>query len=90
MKTTAPLFFCFAIISLSLTTSAQEKAAEARVFKAGAATSNITPPLGMEIVGNFAPRPIAAHVHDELHARCLVLDYGTTKLAFVVADILSL
>ena len=60
------------------------------VFKAGAATSNITPPLGMEIVGNFAPRPIAKHVHDELHVRCLVLDDGTTKLAFAVADTISL
>ncbi|HCN31203.1 MAG TPA: hypothetical protein DIT64_21325, partial [Verrucomicrobiales bacterium] len=63
---------------------AQERAE--RVFKAGAATSNITPPLGMEIVGNFAPRPIAAHVHDELRARCLVLDDGSTRLALVVAD----
>lgn len=71
-----------------LSTTAQE--GQKRLFKAGAATSNITPPLGMEIVGNFAPRPIAAHVHDELHARCLVLDDGTTKLAFVVADTISL
>jgi neutral ceramidase len=60
------------------------------VFRAGAAASNITPPLGMEIVGNFAPRPLAAQVHDELHARCLVLDDGTTKLVFVVADTISL
>ena len=62
----------------------------AKVLKAGAATSNITPPLGMEIVGNFAPRPIAGNVHDELHARCLVLDDGTTRLVFVVADTISL
>ena len=60
------------------------------VFKAGAATSNITPPLGLEIVGNFAPRPIAKHVHDELHVRCLVLDDGKTKLVFAVADVISL
>lgn len=64
--------------------------AQENVFKAGAATSNITPPLGMEIVGNFAPRPIATNVHDELHARCLVLDDGSTKLVFVVADTISL
>ena len=25
-------------------------------------------------------------VHDELHARCLVLDDGSTKLAIVVCD----
>lgn len=65
-------------------------AQEVKVFKAGAATSNITPPLGMEIVGNFAPRPIAKHVHDDLHVRCLVLDDGSTKLVFAVADIISL
>lgn len=76
------------LISTLVSSPAQEKLA--RVFKAGAATSNITPPLGMEIVGNFAPRPIAAHVHDELHARCLVVDDGQTKLAFVVADTISL
>jgi hypothetical protein len=28
----------------------------------------------------------ATHVHDELHARCLVLDNGKTRLAFAVCD----
>ena len=46
---------------------------------AGAATSNITPELGGEVVGGFAPYP-CTHIHDELHARCLVLDDGKTKL----------
>src|SRR5262249_18293471 len=36
-----------------------------RVFRAGAATSNITPPLGEGIVGGFST-PIATHIHDEL------------------------
>ena len=54
-------------------------------FRAGAATANITPPLGIEINGGTAP-VIATHVHDELHARALVLDDGTTRLAFVVVD----
>ena len=54
-------------------------------LRAGAATSNITPPLGELIVGNWTPIP-ATHVHDELHARCLVIDDGETKLAIVVAD----
>lgn len=87
MKFLAPLIVCLA---LALSVLSQEKTGAPPVFKAGAATSNITPPLGMEIVGNFAPRPIATHVHDELHARCLVLDDGTTKLVFVVADTISL
>ncbi len=59
------------------------------VFRAGAATSNITPSLGGDIVGGFAPFP-ATHIHDELHARCLVLDDGTTKLAIVVCDLLGI
>ncbi|MSU72651.1 MAG: hypothetical protein EXS43_09960 [Opitutus sp.] len=58
-------------------------------LRAGAATSNITPELGTIIVGGFAPYP-AGHVHDELHARCLVLDDGKTKLALVVCDLLGL
>src|SRR5277367_3594368 len=58
-------------------------------FRAGAATSNITPPLGNPIVGGFLPFP-ATHVHDELHARCLVLDDGKTKLVLVVCDLLGI
>jgi len=58
-------------------------------FRAGAATSNITPPLGGDIVGNFLPIT-ATHIHDELHARCLVLDDGQTRLALVVCDLLGL
>ncbi len=39
---------------------------------AGAATANITPPLGELIVGGFDPLP-ADDVHDELHVRAIVL-----------------
>lgn len=59
-----------------------------RVFKAGASTSNITPPLGEVIVGGFGD-PVATHVHDELHTRNLVLDDGETRLVFVIVDNLS-
>jgi neutral ceramidase len=61
-----------------------------KVFKAGAATANITPFLGGGIVGNYGNPPPAAHVHDELHARCLVLDDGTTMLAFIIVDNIGL
>jgi neutral ceramidase len=64
-------------------------AAEQVKLRAGAATSNITPELGAEIVGGFVPFP-ATHIHDELHARCLVLDDGSSKLAFVVCDLLGM
>lgn len=62
-----------------------QTADEKPVFKAGAAAANITPPLGEPIVGNFAT-PAATHIHDDLHARCLVLDDGKTKLAIVLCD----
>ncbi|MES2595866.1 MAG: hypothetical protein V4662_11045 [Verrucomicrobiota bacterium] len=56
-----------------------------RVFKAGAATSNVTPELGSSINGGFQDGT-ATFIHDDLHARCLVLDDGQTKLALVVVD----
>lgn len=56
-----------------------------RVFRAGAATSNITPFLGTNLIGGQSPRG-SLHIHDELHARCLVLDDGATKLAIVIID----
>jgi len=34
--------------------------------------------------------PPAAHVHDELHVRCLVLDDATTMLAFIIVDNIGL
>ena len=75
--------------SLLLATAAYAAdAPKAAVFRAGAATSNITPPLGRPIIGNFVA-PISTNVHDELHARCLVLDDGKTKLALVVLDLLG-
>ncbi|MFO1484657.1 MAG: hypothetical protein U1F71_14945 [Verrucomicrobiaceae bacterium] len=70
-----------AIISIVLAASTLH-AAE---FRAGAATSNITPELGSSINGGFQDGK-AAFIHDELHARCLVLDDGATKLVLVIAD----
>jgi len=59
--------------------------AHAAEFRAGAATSNVTPELGSSINGGFQDGK-AAFIHDELHARCLALDDGRTKLVFVVVD----
>ena len=74
------------LVALALFTTALPAAAAGPApFRAGAATSNITPPLGISLNGGFADRK-ATHVHDELHARCLVLDDGATKVAFAVCD----
>jgi neutral ceramidase len=71
------------LIACSVPSAAQER--PVRRLTAGASTSNITPPLGEPIVGNWVPVP-ATYVHDELHARCLVLDDGESRIAIVVAD----
>jgi len=60
----------------------------AGALRAGAATSNITPALGGQIIGNWTPIT-ATNIHDELHARCLVLDAGSGPVAIVVVDSLG-
>ncbi|APZ93099.1 neutral/alkaline non-lysosomal ceramidase N-terminal domain-containing protein [Fuerstiella marisgermanici] len=81
-----PALLCFGFLSVALIAGPSAVAQDARkVFQAGAATSNITPPLGEMIVGGWVPIP-ATHVHDELHARCLVLDDGSDKIAIVLCD----
>ncbi|MVZ66209.1 hypothetical protein GQF61_10100 [Sphingobacterium sp. DK4209] len=58
----------------------------AKGFQAGAATSNITPKIGYSINGNMQDTKIR-NIHDDIHARALVLDDGQTKLGFVVLDL---
>jgi neutral ceramidase len=74
---------CLVVATLvGRTASAEDRPRE---FRAGAATSNITPWLGVSINGGMSDRK-ATHVHDELHARCIVLDDGNSRLAFAVCD----
>lgn len=63
--------------------------AQNSMLKAGASISNITPPLGEEIVGNWNSPP-ATYIHDDLHARSLVLDDGQTQLIIVLVDNVSI
>ena len=62
--------------------------AVANELRAGAATSNMTPPIGALRAGSFAPYP-TTHIHDELYARCLVLKNGETTLALVTVDLVG-
>lgn len=64
----------------------QSPMAHAQVFKAGAAQSVITPPIGYSINGNFQDGKVR-HVHDDTHAKAIVMDDGKTKLAIVVSDL---
>ncbi|HSI63727.1 MAG TPA: neutral/alkaline non-lysosomal ceramidase N-terminal domain-containing protein [Candidatus Saccharimonadia bacterium] len=89
MKSVFRFMRCFLLSLVVLATVANAADTAKAPLLAGAATSNITPALGGDIVGGFLPFP-ATHIHDELHARCLVLDDGKSKLAFVVCDLLGL
>ncbi len=76
------------VAALVTVMAASPVAAQVVRLQAGAATATITPPLGGAIVGGWAPVP-ATYVHDELYARCLVLDDGVSRLAIVVVDSLG-
>ena len=59
---------------------------QAGELKAGAFAQDITPEkFPVSVNGGFSDRK-ATSANDPLHARCLVLDDGTTKLAIVVVD----
>ena len=77
------------LLALLAAISTAAAAGPSAQLRAGAATSNITPAIGGNIIGGFHPFP-SKHVHDDLRARCLVLDNGQTRLAFVVCDLIGL
>ena len=79
---------CLLVVMLLIATSASA-IFSAEPFRAGAATSVLTPEIGRDIIGGFVPSP-SRHIHDELHTRCLVLDDGETKIALVVCDLLGI
>ena len=59
---------------------------EAAALKGGAAAIDITPhKFPVSMLGSFQTRG-ATETHDRLHARCLVLDDGKTRIAFVICD----
>src|SRR5690606_15161296 len=78
------------LLSMLFILSATLSFGQQRTFMAGAAKTVITPYLGGGIVGNFGTPPEAKNIHDELHARSLVLDDGDSKLAFIICDNIGL
>ncbi|TKJ36412.1 MAG: hypothetical protein CEE38_11380 [Planctomycetes bacterium B3_Pla] len=55
-------------------------------LKGGCAKVNITPPLGIPLIGSYG-KP-SDNILDELYAKALVLDDGTNTVAIVSADLL--
>jgi neutral ceramidase len=76
--------FCFIFLLYGIHVGAQSQIKP--VFKAGAAMSNITPNMGTSINGNFQDA-IVKNIHDDTHARSIVLDDGQMRLAIVVSDL---
>lgn len=56
-----------------------------KTFRAGASAIDISPWMGISINGGMHDHK-GTNLHDPLHARAIVLDDGTTRLAIVVAD----
>ena len=76
-----------AVLPLLLSISAVATDAPAKkVFKAGAFAINVSPLKFPVIINGGMTERIAEKITDPLHARCLVLDDGTTKVAIVVVD----
>src|SRR6478735_1946345 len=70
------------LLSVELAAEAQEK----KVFKAGAFAINVSPQKYPVIVNGGMTERTADKLNDPIHARCLVLDDGTTRVALVVVD----
>lgn len=60
--------------------------APAKTFRAGAYAIDISPLKLPVIINGGMTERIADKITDRLHARCLVLDDGTTQVAIVVVD----
>jgi len=59
------------------------------VLRAGAASTNITPPVGLDMEGYLREGP-SAGVLDELTCQAVVFDDGETRLVLAVADLIGI
>ena len=66
------------------------RAAQSGRLRAGAATADITPALGVSLSGPISKRGPVRRIVTPLHARALVLDDGGERIAFVVCDSASI
>jgi len=75
--------------TLVLLAFALAPAALAQGLRAGAAEVVITPPTGTPMAGYYATR-LSAGVHDDLHAKAIVLASGADRVAFVACDLVGI
>src|SRR5262245_58873476 len=74
------------ILVLSAACFQQSLGQTAGKLRAGAYAADITPlQWPVRIIGGFV-QPLAVQAHDPLHARAIVLDNGSQKVALVVVD----
>lgn len=55
----------------------------------GAGSAIVTPPLGCQMAGFDARQGVATKVHDDLHARALLLDDGAAKIALISVEVIG-
>lgn len=60
---------------------------EPAVFNAGFGEAVITPPLGTSLAGFFHDR-VAKRIRDDLHARAIVVEDGSTRIAIVSLELI--
>lgn len=82
-----PLLRCALFLLLLPLSTALSFSAEVSL-QSGAATVEITPPLGIPMAGYYHPRG-ATGVHDSLYARTIVLESNGTKVALVSLDLIT-
>jgi hypothetical protein len=63
---------------------------EAKMFRAGAAAVDVSPQKLPVIVNGNMTEVLATEINDRLHARALVLDDGTNRIAIVIVDSCSM
>jgi neutral ceramidase len=75
--------------SLLILVLALAPVAGAQGLRAGAAEVAITPPVGIPMAGYYATR-LSTGVHDDLHAKAIVLASGAQRVAFVACDLVGI
>ena len=76
------------VTSLVIIASAADAGEVVEEMRIGAAAMAITPPLGTPMAGYYFERA-AEGVHDDLFAKALVLEQGSTRAALVSLDLIS-